>query len=345
MRLSAYIYSYVSGHALCMAAALLCMLFTGCQRRPLEDPEYFTKVNVEVNIDDLQNVTCDIYNPKVQVPAIEPEAMHAIFFNASDGSVTTETFLSGISVNEKGRRVVSGEMALLPGTYKMLIYDYGTDATLVKDYYSWDNAVAYTDHAPDIVLKQYASKSEGDGIEIFQEPEHLMVARNPQEKVPYHIGVHTIYAEARSVVESWYLQIKVNGIDYVSGAQAMITGMTGSNLIATDTRVNQPETGLWFRLQKSDDNGVPVICAVFNTFGHIESSESRLDITVLLNTSDGKKVARTFDISKLFRSENAVLHHWLLLDETITIDPPIEGGSGYNPKVDDWDEEHRDIDL
>ena len=51
---------------------------------------------------------------------------------------------------------------------------------------------------------------------------------------------------------------------------------------------------------------------------------------------------RTFDISGLFETENAIRHHWLLLDETIKIDPPPTGG-GFDPKVDDWDEEHHDV--
>ena len=73
------------------------------------------------------------------------------------------------------------------------------------------------------------------------EPEHLVVARNSDEHIPYHSGLYTIHAEARSVVESWYLQIKVDSLQYVSGAQALLRGMAGSNFIATDTRVDVPK--------------------------------------------------------------------------------------------------------
>lgn len=46
------------GNAFCAALLMLCVsLSAGCHRRPLEDPEYLTKVNVEVNIDNIQNVT------------------------------------------------------------------------------------------------------------------------------------------------------------------------------------------------------------------------------------------------------------------------------------------------
>lgn len=90
------------------------------------------------------------------------------------------------------------------------------------------------------------------------------------------------------MVESWYLQIKVDSLQYVSGAQALLRGMVGSNFIATDTRVNVPETSLWFKMVKSDDNSTPVICAVFNTFGHIEGSVNDLEVTFDLTRTDGK---------------------------------------------------------
>ena len=135
------------GNAFCAAWLMLCVsVSAGCHRRPLEDPEYLTKVNVEVNIDNIQNVTCDIYNPKVQAPVIEPEMMHVIFFDKKD-NVAAETFITDVTTAENGRRVISGEFSIIPGRYKMLIYDYGTDDTLVKDYHSWDRACAYTDKA------------------------------------------------------------------------------------------------------------------------------------------------------------------------------------------------------
>ena len=124
--------------------------------------------------------------------------------------------------------------------------------------------------------------------------------------------------------------------------RAVLSGMVGSNLIATNTRVTEPEAAIWFNLQKSDDKGVPVICTVFDTFGRIDRSTNNLEVTFNIQTTDGKTVVRTFNISDLFETENAIRHHWLLLDETIKIDPPQTGG-GFDPKVDDWDEEHHDV--
>lgn len=327
-----------------VALALLMMVAQGCHRRPLEDPDYLTSVRVKVDVAGVSNVTCDIYNDKIPVPKIEPSAMHVLFFDEDKDVVASENFITEVSVSESGDRVVSGDIPLAPGSYRMLIYDFGAEATLVRNYYSWERAEAYTDPVSSLILNRYTIKGE-ETPNILTQPEHLVVARSVRETIPYHDGVYTIFAEARSVVESWYIQIKVEGLEYVSSAQAVLSGMVGSNLIATDTRVTDPEAFLWFDLVKSDDNGIPVICAVFNTFGRIPESSNDFEVTFDLSVKGGKTVRKTFDISGLFLTENAVKHHWLLLDETIKIDPPKNSGGAFDPKVDDWDEEHRDIEI
>ena len=48
-------------------ALLLASLFVagGCIRRPLEDPDFSTRIQVKVNISAIANVTCDVYNEKI----------------------------------------------------------------------------------------------------------------------------------------------------------------------------------------------------------------------------------------------------------------------------------------
>ncbi len=329
------------------AAAILLVtgaFASGCHRRPLEDPAEYTRVKVKVNVKNIHNVTCDIYNDKIPHPEINPEAMHVIFFMQNEETVAAETFITNVETEEDGSKSLVGDIAIYPGTYRMLIYDYGTEETIVKDFYSFDKAYACTDVAPYAVRVKFATKTD-EIPDIVNEPDHLVVASNPAETIPYHDGLYTISTEAHSVVESWYLQIKVDGLEYVSSAQALLSGMVRENLIASDTRVNDPEATVWFRLQKSEHDGVPVICTVFNTFGRIPESTNNLAVTFSIQTTDGRTVKREFDISDLFLTEDAVKHHWLLLDETITIDPPAHKGGGFDPAVDDWEEEHREIEL
>lgn len=323
---------------------LLAIVATGCRRRPLEDPDYLTAVRVKVNVAGISNVTSDIYNEKIPVQKIEPSAMHVLFFGEREDVVAAEDFITDVSFDEDGNRIVSGEVMLAPGSYRMLIYDFGTEETLIRNYYNWDRAEAYTDPVPSVVQNKYSTKGE-EAPNILIQPEHLVVARNACETVPYHDGVYTIYTEATSVVESWYIQIKVEGLEYVSSAQAVLSGMVSSNLIATDTRVNEPEASIWFNLQKSDDKGKDVICAVFNTFGRIPESDNNFEVTFDLAVKGGTNVRKTFNISDLFLTENAVRHHWLLLEDTIKVEPPKNAGGAFDPKVDDWEDEQKDIEI
>lgn len=323
--------------------ALCIVIMSSCERRPLLDMESRTNIVVNVNVDAISNVTCDIYNEKVQIPEIAPIAMHALFFNQDNEQIASEAFLSDVRIDADGNRSIHGAISLLPGNYKMLIYDFGTESTIVKDYYDWRGCNAYTEEVSPVIKKSFASKAGVEDAYVVYEPDHLVVASKENENVPYHEDVHTISVDATSIVESYYLQIKVRGLEYVSSAQAVLSGMVSSNVISSNTRLVEPEATLWFDLEKSDDKGVPVICTVFNTFGRIDKSINNLEVTFDIKTHDGRVVQEVFDISDLFLTPECIEHHWLLLDEEIVVPPPLSAGGGFSPEVNDWEEEHRDL--
>ncbi len=324
---------------------LLAAVSGGCHRRPLEDMDYNTRLKVKINVEAISNVTCDIYNDKIPVPEIQLDVMHAVFFDAAGGQLAAETYLTAKGTDEYGNTEFTGDLSLSPGEYNLYSCNFGTEATLISEPYNWGSVKAYALDVPSRISGTYATRVPA-GESITYSPDHLLVARNPQEVIPYHTGVHTVYAEARTVVESYYLQIKVDGLQYVNSASAVISGLSSANFITLGDRVDDPKSTVWFTMQKSDDDGVPVICTVFNTFGRPEGSDNSLEVTFDIVTRNGSTVQRTFDISDLFLSENCVRHHWLLLDETITIDPPEpDKGGGFDPKVDDWEDEHHDIIL
>lgn len=343
----------IAGGAANVAPAVLCALCvlsilcvaSGCHRRPLEDPSEKTLVKVKVNVKDIHNVTCDIYNPKLPLQQIAPTAMHVLFYDKATEVLAAETFITNIGTEDDGSRSLNGTISILPGNYRMLVYDFGTEATLIGGLENWESARAYTETVESAVRSRFNTKADEKGIDILQQPDHLVVASKESEQIPWHDELYTVKAEASSVVESWYLQIKVDGAQYISGAQAMLSGMVGANRIATNTRENEPEVGVWIPLQKSDDKGTPVICTVFNTFGRVPDSSNSLSVTFDIKTVDGKTLQKTFDISRLFLSENAIKHHWLLLEETIKINPPASSGGAFDPIVDGWDEEQREIEI
>lgn len=330
------------------AVFTLCVILTtaSCEKRPLVELGHRTQINVRVNIDAISNVTCDIYNEKIQIPEIKPIAMHVLFFDEYTKEVAAESFISDISYDDDGTRVLSGNISIMPGDYKMLVYDFGTESTIVQDYYKWDDCMAFTSEISPALKRSLISKVNEKALEdayVIHEPDHLVVASKEHENIPYHHEVHIVEAEAQSVVESYYLQIKVVGLEYVSSAQAILSGMVNGNMISSNTKIVEPQATIWFDMEKSDDKGEPVICTIFNTFGRIEDSENELEVTFDLKTHDGRTIQKSFDLSELFLSPDCVNHHWLLLEETITIEPPQVEGGGFAPEVNDWEEEHRDL--
>ncbi len=324
--------------AICAAAPVL----HSCERRPLEEPDFGTGVRVMVNINAIANVTADIYNENIPLPDISPEVMHVLFFEKNADRLVTEAYLRDKSVGEDGQTTFRGNISISPGSYRMLIYNFGTETVAVRESHSWEAALAYTDPVPDRIAGSFQTKTS-PGEKVLLQPDHLVVARSDDETIPYHSGTYTVRAESRSIVESYYVQIKVEGLEYVSGAQAILSGVCGGNILSSNTRITDPPASVYFRMHKSHDRGVPVICTVFNTFGRIEDYRNELEVTFDLRTVDGRTVNRTFDISGLFLTEACIRHRWLLLEETIHIDPPKSDGGGFDPSVGDWEDERHDI--
>ena len=310
------------------------LLSVSCHRRPLEDPANNTTLCVAVNIKAIMNITCDIYNEKIPVPTIEPEMMRVLFYDPTSKKIASETYISDITYDDEGTRCLQGDISVRPGTYQMLIYNFDTESTLVRDDQTFETIEAYTDKVTSSIRQSFLGRA-GEENAIVYEPDHLVVASNEREVIPFHEGVHVVKTDATSIVETYYLQIKVDGLQYVSSARAVLTGMVGSNRFGRNERVTSTPVSLYFSLQKSDDKGVDVLATVFNTFGRIEDITNCLSVTFDIRTTDGRTVKRDFDITSLFSSEACLKHHWLLLEETVKIDP----------SVDDWEDEHHDIKL
>lgn len=335
----------VLGIFIALAAALTCM---SCERRLLEDPGYATNINIAVDIKAVCNVTCDVYNEKIPVPKMEMDVMRVLFYHPIEDKLLTEAFVSEQGIDAQGNPYIGGSVSIVPGKYRILIYTFGTENTLISQYDSFVLASAYTDPLSKTSLKKLSMKGPEAEQDILYQPDHLLVARSLEEDIPYHAGVYTIHAQASSVVESFYLQIKVDGLEYVTSAQAVLTGMAPSTKLASAEMYTEHPSAIYVPLIKSTDKDKDVICNVFNTFGRIPDSVNDLSVTFDLMTIDGRLESKTFNISDLFLTEECINHHWLLLEQTIKVDPPPpdwKPGGGFDPAVEDWEEEHRDIIL
>ena len=322
-----------------------------CERRPLEDPNFNTNINVKVDIKAIQNVTCDIYNDKIPRPELNPEVLRVMFYDSQKDKFLGETFIYDKSTDENGDTFIHGNISILPGDYKILIYQFGTESSLVENYQSYEKATTYTNTISEEEMKALQLKAEIESAngpqKIHYQPDHIIAARSEFEHIPYHSGTYTISTEARSLVESYYLQIKVDGLQYVSSAKAVLTSMVSSVNISSEKKNIQDPCAIYIPLLKSDDKGQDVACNVFNTFGRIPDSTNSLKVTFELKTTDGRSINETFDISDLFLTEECIKHHWLLIDKTIIVpappDPKPGEGGGFDPKIDDWESINSEI--
>lgn len=334
---------------------LATIFIASCERRPLVDPDNSLRVEVAVDVSDVKNISCDIYNPAIQVDTIDPETMRVLFYDSDGESIVADTYISNSYVNEDGNKVLYGDVNINPGDYKMVIYNFDTEATLIRNAQEFNTIEAYTDNVSEVITKKYVSKVESDSLDvdhIMYEPDHLVVSSRPDLEIPYHEGVYTVKTDAYTVVDTYYLQIKVTGIKNAASASAILSGLSSSNFIATDSRVEDPEAIVYFTLQKSVDphNNYDVICAVFNTFGKINGLESNLEVTFNVNTIGGRVINKSYPIGYLFQTPDAINHHWLLLEEVLDIPPDPtpdspSGNGGWSPEVDEWEEENYDIVL
>ena len=79
------------------AAALLAVLcVVGCHRRPLYDPSEVVRIAVEVDVDNISNVTCDIYNPDpaLGTKSVTTDMMRVMVYDPDTDKKLTEKFIS-----------------------------------------------------------------------------------------------------------------------------------------------------------------------------------------------------------------------------------------------------------
>ncbi|MCQ2059242.1 MAG: DUF5119 domain-containing protein [Bacteroidaceae bacterium] len=332
---------------------LAALLIISCERRALVSVNNQTMIQVKVAAQRISNVNCDIYNSHIPHPKISTEMMHVVLYDPETDRIVTETYISDTTRDASGQLIVSGYVNATPGEYDVLVYNFDTESTQVRNQNSLNTVEAYTNEVQANIRTRYKSSVNYDEA-ILYEPDHIIVGTELSHIIPYHEDIHVIKTQALSVVDTYYLQINVSGLEYVSSAQALMGGMSSSNLIGTNTRNVTEPAAVYFEMQKDNVNGKDVICCTFNTFGKIDGIDSDLSVTFDVTTTDGRRVEKTFDITPIFETLDAKEHHWLILDEgyELVIDPPenpggnkVNGGGGFEPVVEDWEEEHAEICL
>jgi len=342
------------------ALALLATL-VACERRPLGEPSEYVQIRVEVDVKTVANVMVDVYNENIPLPDLNTDMMRVLVYDPSSKRLLTQSFITSKSYTEDGSQLFTGSLNIAYGNYDILVYNFDTPTTQITGESDENAITAYTSEIPPAQKARYTgmTKAGEDSLSLADldmryEPDHLVVAREQNLRVSPHDSIVVISTEAHTVVDSYYLQIHVEGMQYASSATAVISGLSPSNRIGIDERIEQPSVAVAFDLNKSTDprlesENKDVLCAVFNTFGKIPDSNSELLVTFNVVDVAGNLQKYQTSLNRIFETENAIKHHWLLIDETWVIENPTPGenptNGGFLPSVDDWEEEHGEIVL
>lgn len=327
----------------------------GCERRPLVDIENMHYVRVYLD-EHLLNVTTGFYDESRKKPAYQcPDIMRVALFDPASGTVVSERYLRGRGCDERGN-YCDGYIMAAPGDYRLLTYNFGTESTVLRRENDYAGVEAYTNGIAAHLYNMLPSRAESRAEEhIVYMPDHLFAATGEYVHIPYTGHIDTLrntsgerFFTARSLVKSYYMQIRVKGMQYASTAVSLLTGMAGSASVHDRRMCTENPATLYFEMLRSDeplarDGGTTVIYTTFNTFGKLPDADNRLEVSFDFITSDGRALSATIDITDKFSEPDAVEHQWILLDQILEIPEPQHSGGGFTPGVDDWGEINTDI--
>ncbi len=348
-----------------LAAALVMVSFSACHRRPLEEPSGAVRIAIKVDVKTVTNVNANIRSSVVlygsntslweeKMSQLDPELMRVLVYDPETDKLLTQSFISAASIDEEGNKVFMGSLGISHGNYNFLVYNFDTPTTQVNQENSEQSIIAFTDEvSPAMKARYLGTKADDDeDINIHYEPEHLLVANEKDVRISPHDTLVVVRTEASTVVDTYYLQVRVKGMQFASSASAVISGLSPSNHIGYNIRTVDPSAAVVFDMQKGQDlsldgDNKDVLCAVFNTFGKIDQVSSELYVTFNVFDTAGNLRQYTANLDDVFKTEEAILYHWLIVDESCLVidipdpgvNPPTPGNGGFQPQVDDWEEE------
>lgn len=340
-------------HLLCTLTLLL-LLLQSCQHRPLVEMGNTHYVRVYIN-DTIKNTTYQFYNDTLVRPDYkEPGVMRVTLNDQKTGAQVAESFLQHTGRDQRGY-YLDGYLIADAGDYDLMMYNIGTETTNVRDVYNYNTVTAYTNEIQSQLYARIPQLSrELKGEKIAYIPDHLFVTTKRSVHLPFTDRIDTImdnnrpYFDAPTLVKTYYLQVRVKGIQYVTSAVSLISGMAGSSTLSTRSMVETDSVLLYMEMDSyelPDEPETSVIYTSFNTFGKLPKSTSRLTVTFEFITLDGNSQVETIDITNLFQTLTVEENQWILIDKIITINPPEkpkpgEGNGGFSPGIDDWDNIH-----
>ena len=316
----------VLGYIFAFAVVLVAL---SCERRPLIELSD-SKYRVEFEFDTL------IKNDRI---AKLPEVMNVFFFHNN-----TKEFESSHFVEQEG-----GEVYVVPSAYDIITYNFNTESTIIqnnKDYYAIE---ATTNEISKFILAQlqYALETrasirtntfqtKGEATDrVMNQPDHLFTTVMENIKLePSANGIQTIRMETKSIVERWHVEVEtIEGVEFLSEASMLVSGAVSRVSLSTGEKADE-KAALFTDLRVSKETGK--LYGEFNTFGmHPLSDDDPQLLTLILVDRQGKQYHYHYKMTTGILNLEA---QKIKVVDNIKIEPPQEGGGGFDPSVNEWNE-------
>ena len=176
---------------------------------------------------------------------------------------------------------------------------------------------------------------------IVNEPDHVFVGRQDNIVIPQLQAGESrnlvIEIDARTIVEVWNIKMtNIEGCEYISNVNALMTGMAESTMMYTGEDTDRPVT-IFFGMQVGKDK--KSLIASFRTFGKNPFYQNNLELDLNVTDTGGNEHIHHFDVTDQFDGND---EHLIIVDKPIKVEPPKSGG-GFAPEVDDWEDVETDI--
>lgn len=336
---------------------MMVILATSCIHRPLEDP--YNAHYIRIYIDEhIKNVTYGFYDETRDKPVHKrPTVLRVVLTDPISNRIISERYLQSIGEDEKGY-YIDGYIAAEAGNYNLMVYSFGTEKTKIRNEEDYFNMQAYTNPVSESYYQYFPTmQSEIENQEIRYCPDHLYLATCEPIKVDKKLGVDTLYNidgnhfTAKTVVLSYYLQVKIKGFEHVATAVSLLSGMAGSTTLYNRAMDERDPASIFFNLKytevnraKDSNSKTAVLYTTFNTFGKLPKEKNIYTINFEFTKADGSSQVESIDITSMFDEPLVKYEQWILLEKEIVITPAKDSG-GMAPGVDEWGNVWSDIIL
>lgn len=263
----------------------------------------------------------------VTVPAgFDTDMIRMFLFDAETGESSGEVFLS-----KRNGDTFAKTVSLRCNDYEILCYNFDIPDTFLKGESEAGTLEYYTKPVGQEVRKRFLLD---ENAQVVYSPD-CVVAGSTAAKVTG--TTEYLSADAVEATSTWHIEIKAEGAQYAVASGCIISGEIISLKPFSDG--NDSTGSIYFDLSK----GADCLYADFNTFGHSRTEE--IGITVFVN--NGSDVYNyTKSITQLVGEAAKDGSHRLSVSAAVKIPAPKssqEGGSGFNPRVGEWDQENSEI--